>query len=96
MIATIINTIFSLSLFVTGGHIVSTNLKLHHYSDDDYKEIFHLKNNASISKNCTKHSIMEDIKKIKRWRAGDNGGQETVYKITKKDVLLNVEKKEEN
>ena len=96
MIATIINTIFSLSLFVTGGHIVSTNLKLHHYSDDDYKEIFHLKNNASISKNCTKHSTMEDIKKIKRWRAGDNGGQETVYKITKKDILEKVEKKEEN
>jgi hypothetical protein len=39
---------------------------------------------------------MEDIKKIKRWRAGDNGGQETVYKITKKDVLDKVEKKEEN
>ena len=39
---------------------------------------------------------MEDIKKIKRWRAGDNGGQETVYKITKKDVLEKVEKKEEN
>ena len=96
MITTIINAVFSLSLLVTGGHIVSTNLKLHHYSDDDYKEIFHLKNNASISKNCTKHSIMEDIKKIKRWRAGDNGEQETVYKITKKDVLEKVEKKEEN
>ena len=96
MIATIINTIFSLSLFVTGGHIVSTNLKLHHYSDDDYKDIFHLKNNASISKNCTKHPRMEDIKKINRWRAGDNVGQETVYKITKKDVLVKVDKKEEN
>ena len=95
MIATIINTIFSLSLFVTGGHIVSTNLKLHHYSDDDYKEIFHLKNNTSVSKNCTKHSVMEEIKKIKRWRAGDNGGQ-AVYKITKKDVLVKVDKKEEN
>ena len=96
MIATIINTIFSLSLFVTGGHIVSTNLKLHHYSDDDYKDIFHLRNNASISMNCTRHSEVEDIKKIKRWRAGDNGGQETVYKITKKDILEKVEKKEEN
>ena len=96
MISMIINTVFSLSLFITGGHILSTNLKLHHYSDDDYKEIFHLKNNTSVSKNCTKHSAMEEIKKIKRWRAGDNGGQETVYKITKKDVLVKVDKKEEN
>ena len=50
MITTLLNTLFSLSLFVTGGHIVSTNLKLHHYSDDDYKEIFLLKNKASISR----------------------------------------------
>ena len=82
MFATIINLLFSLSLFLTGGHIVSTNLKLHHYSDDDYKEIFHLKNNTSVTKNCTKHSEMEEIKKIKRWRAGDNGRQETVYKLS--------------
>ena len=94
MITTIINALFSLSLFVTGGHIVSTNLKLHHYSDDDYKEIFHLKNKASISKNCTRHSEVEDIKKIRH--SGHNGAQETRYKITKNDVLEKVEKKEEN
>ena len=94
MITTIINTLFSLSLFVTGGHIVSTNLKLHHYSDDDYKEIFHLKNKATISKNCTRHSEVEDIKKIRRH--GHNGAQETTYKITKNDVLEKVEKTEEN
>ena len=85
MITIIINAVFSLSLLVTGGHIVSTNLKLHHYSDDDYKEIFHLKNKASISKNCTRHNEVED-----------NGLQETKYKITKKDVLDKVEKKEED
>ena len=94
MITTIINTLFSLSLFVTGGHIVSTNLKLHHYSDDDYKEIFHLKNKISISKNCTRHSEVEDIKKTRH--SGPNGVQETRYKITKSDVLEKVDKKEEN
>ena len=94
MITTIINALFSLSLFVTGGHIVSTNLKLHHYSDDDYKEIFLLKNKASISKNCTRHSEVEDIKKTRH--SGHNGVQETRYKITKNDVLEKVEKKEEN
>ena len=94
MIATIINTIFSLSLFVTGGHIVSTNLKLHHYSDDDYKEIFHLRNNSSISKNCTRHSEVEDIKKIRH--GGNDGAQETRYIITKNVFLEKVDKEESN
>jgi len=93
MITTIINALFSISLFVTGGNIVSTNLKLHHYSDDDYKDIFHLRNNASISKKCTRHSEVEDIKKTRN--SSHNGLQETKYKITKKDVLDKVEKKEE-
>ena len=97
MITTIINTLFSLSLFVTGGHIVSTNLKLHHYSDDDYKEIFHLKNKASISKNCTKHNEVEDVKKIKSHRNNEDGGETvTNYKVTKNDALKEVKKKEEN
>jgi len=93
----IINSLFSLSLFLTGGHILSTNLKLHHYSDDDYKEIFYLKNKASISKNCLKHSEVEDIKKIKSHRDTENGGETvTNYKVTKNDALEKVEKKEEN
>ena len=93
----IINALFSLSLFVTGGHIVSTNLKLHHYSDDDYKEIFHLKNKSSISKNCTRHSEVEDIKKIRHQRHR-NGENVTVtdYIVTKNDALEKVEKKDGN
>ena len=94
MITMIINALFSLSLFVSGGHIVSTNLKLHHYSDDDYKDIFHLKNNASISKNCTRHTEVEDIKKITH--GGNNGVQETRYIITKNVVLEKVDKEESN
>ena len=94
MITTIINTLFSISLFVTGGNIVSTNLKLHHYSDDDYKDIFHLRNNASISKNCTRHSEVEGIKKIISY--GPNGLQNSLYKVTKSDALEEMEKKEEN
>ena len=94
MITMIINAFFSLSLFIGGGHILSTNVKLHHYSDEDYKDIFYLKNKASISKNCTRHSEVEDIKKTRH--SGHNGVQETRYKITKNDVLEKVEKKEEN
>ena len=45
MISTIITFIASVSLFITGGHLISTNLKLHHYADNDYKEIIKLKKN---------------------------------------------------
>ena len=84
MITKIINALFSISLFVTGGNVISTNLKLHHYSDDDYKEIMNLKNKASISKNCTRHSEMEDIKKIKVYR---EDGAEDSFRVTKKELL---------
>ena len=53
-----------------------------------------LKNKASISKNCTRHNEVEDIKKTRH--SGHNGLEETKYKITKKDVLDKVEKKEED
>ena len=97
MFTMIINSLFSLSLFLTGGHILSTNFKLHHYSDEDYKEIFHLKNKASISKNCTRHSEVEDIKKIRHQRHR-NGENVTVtdYIVTKNDALEKVEKKDGN
>ena len=94
MITMIINAVFSLSLFITGGHVIDTKLGLHHYSDEDYKEIFYLKNKASISKNCTKHNEVEDVKKTRH--SGHNGVQETTFKITKNDVLEKVEKKEED
>jgi hypothetical protein len=97
MITMILNTLFSFALFVSGGHVIDTKLSLHHYSDDDYKEIFYLKNKASISKNCLKHSEVEDIKKIKSHRDTENGGETvTNYKVTKNDALEKVEKKEEN
>jgi len=84
----ILNTLFNFALFVSGGHLIDTKLSLHHYSDEDYKEIFYLKNKASISKNCLKHSELEDIKKIKSHRNTENGGETiTNYKVTK-----NVEK----
>ena len=97
MITMILNTLFSFALFVSGGHVIDTKLSLHHYSDDDYKEIFYLKNKASISKNCLKHSEVEDIKKIESHRDTENGGETvTNYKVTKNDALEKVEKKEEN
>jgi len=74
----ILNTIFSFALFVSGGHVMDTKLSLHHYSDEDYKEIFYLKNKKSIFKECIRHSEFEDVKKIRR---RPDGGQETLYLI---------------
>ena len=79
----ILKTLFSIALFFTGGHVIDTKLGLHHYSDKDYEEIFYLKNKASISKNCVRHSEHEDIKKMRRSKT--DGGSETIYKITKNE-----------
>ena len=92
----ILETLFSITLFISGGHLVSTNLKLHHYSDEDYKGIFYLKHNDSITKHCLKHSELEDIKKIRHQRHR-NGENTTVtdYKVTKneeKEILEEMSK----
>ena len=81
MFTMIINGFFAVSLFITGGNIISTNLKTHHYSDEDYEQLFHLKNKDSIKLNCTKHSEVESIKKIRRSRP-DNGGSRTAVSYT--------------
>ena len=77
MINIILNCFLSISLFISGGHILSSNFKSHHYSDEDYKDMFYQKNCDTISKYCTKHSELENIKKI---RSYDNGVDRTIYK----------------
>ena len=71
-----------MTLFISGGHLVSTNLRLHHYSDDDYKDIFYLKNNNSITKHCLRHSESEDINKKTSYY---NGERKTIYKVAKNE-----------
>ena len=79
MINIILNYFLSISLFISGGHILSSNFKSHHYSDEDYKDIFYLKNQSTVTKYCTKHSELENIKKI---RSYDNGVDRTIYKVS--------------
>ena len=82
----ILETLFSIVLFITGGHLKDTKIGLHHYSDKDYKEIFYLKNKASMSKNCIKHSEFEDIMKIRSYRNTEDGTESvTYYKVTKNE-----------
>ena len=78
----ILKTILGIALFINGGHIVSTNFKLHHYSDEDYKDIFYLKHNKSITKHCLRHSESEDINKKTSYY---NGERKTIYKVAKNE-----------
>ena len=72
MITMIINALFSFILFITGGHVIDTKFGLHHYSDEDYKEIFFLQSPDSISKKCIKHSVVEKISYKNLHRDGKN------------------------
>ena len=76
----ILKTYFIIALYFTGGHVIDTKLRLHHYSNKDYEDIFYLKQNKSITKHCERHSELEDIKKKKSYH---NQEQKTVYKVTK-------------
>ncbi|MBO6467600.1 MAG: hypothetical protein HVK45_02405 [Pelagibacteraceae bacterium] len=72
MITMIINALFSFTLFITGGHLLDNKFKVHHYSDEDYKEIFFLQSPDSISKKCIKHSVVEKISYKNLHREGKN------------------------
>ena len=75
----ILETFLSLSLFITGGHLVDTDFGLHHYSDKDYKDLWYLENKKSITKHCTRHDKLETLKKVRRSR---EGGSQTDFQIS--------------
>ena len=75
----ILNSFFSISLFMTGGHLLDSKYGLHHFSDEDYKDLFFLENKKSITKLCTRHEKLETLKKMNRRRA--DGGQENIYNV---------------
>tara|TARA_Y100000590_G_C15117215_1_gene787215 strand:+ start:97 stop:402 length:306 start_codon:yes stop_codon:yes gene_type:complete len=78
----ILEAVFSIALFINGGHVIDTKFKLHHYSNEDYKEIFFLESKDLITKSCTRHSKIENIKKIIYYRPNESGGEMvTKYKI---------------
>ena len=70
----LLELIYGAALFITaGGHIIDTKFKVHHYSNEDFKEILFLQPKKEISKKCIKHSKVETIvyKNIHR----ENGSQ---------------------
>ena len=69
----LLELIYGAALFITaGGHIIDTKFKVHHYSNEDFKEILFLQPKKEISKKCIKHSEVEKISYKNLHREGKN------------------------
>ena len=66
----------STPLAITGGIIISHDFKIYHFSDDDYLDIFNLKNGERITKYCTKHEEQVEVRKI---RTNHDGVDRTIW-----------------
>ena len=71
----------STALAITGGKIISHEFKIYHFSDDDYLDIFNLKNGEIITKYCTKH---EEQVEVRRMRSNHDGVDRTIWIV---DIL---------
>ena len=71
----------STALAITGGKIISHDLKIYHFSDDDYLDIFNLKNGEKITKYCTKHEEQVEVRRI---RSNHDGVDRTIWIV---DIL---------
>ena len=60
----------STALAITGGKIISHDFKIYHFSDDDYLDIFNLKNGESITKFYTRHEEQVEVRKIRTYHDG--------------------------
>mgnify|MGYP001171737407 FL=1 len=60
----------STALSISGGKIISHDFKIYHFSDDDYLDIFNLKNGERITKYCTKHEEQVEVRKVRTHHDG--------------------------
>ena len=60
----------SSALAITGGKIISHDFKIYHFSDEDYVDIFSLKNGERITKYCTKNEKQVEVRKIRTYHDG--------------------------
>ena len=77
LIVFLITSCASTALEITGGRIISHDLKIYHFEDDDFLDIYNLKNGETITKYCTKHEKLVDVKKIRR--VDTNGVDRTIW-----------------
>ena len=71
----------STALAITGGKIISHDFKIYLFSDDDYLDIFNLKNGEKITKYCTKHEEQVEVRRI---RSNHDGVDRTIWIV---DIL---------
>ena len=60
----------STALAISGGKIISHDFKVYQFTDEDYLDIFNLKNGEAITKYCTKHQELVDVRKIRTFHDG--------------------------
>ena len=77
----------STALAITGGKIISHEFKLYHFSDEDYLDIFNLKNGERITKYSTNHKEQVEVRKI---RTHHDGVDRTIWIV---DIVETVEQK---
>ena len=74
----------STALSITGGKIISHDFKTYHFSDDDYLDIFNLKNGERITKYCTKHEEQVEVRKI---RTHHDGVDRTIWIVDIAEIV---------
>ena len=72
----------STALAISGGKIISHDFKVYHFSDEDYLDIFNLKNGETITKYCTKRQQLVDVRKIRTYH---DGVDRTIWIVDKVD-----------
>ena len=77
----------STALAITGGKIISHEFKLYHFSDEDYLDIFNLKNGERITKYSTNRKEQVEVRKI---RTHHDGVDRTIWIV---DIVETVEQK---
>ncbi len=66
----LITSCASAALAISGGKDISHDVKVYHFSDEDYLDIFNLKNGETITKYCTKRQELVDVRKIRTYHDG--------------------------
>ena len=60
----------STALAISGGRIISHDFKIYQFGDDDYIDVFKLKNGETITKYCIKNEKLVDVTKRRSYHDG--------------------------
>ena len=74
----------STALAITGGKIISHEFKIYHFSDEDYLDIFNLKNDERITKYSTNHEEQVEVRKV---RTHHDGVDRTIWIVDMVETL---------